>query len=176
MFAEELNAGYEKLTPEKVIERRIEFQAENREQIRQMNALKRDHIRGYRREVRELVPDDAEFIKLIRHVVRLSGGDRSIKWYRTLALVKKRLTHVLSDHADLVLAWIQQEEKPITHFEIYERRGDGLKPGEILNALIELMNLALVSKVGVVELPDKYKNFEGWIVSTAWSWEAVRPE
>lgn len=174
LFADTLLAEYDPMTPEKVVARRIEFRAGFKEWKRDFNDLVRGHIRGFRAEVRALVPDDAEFRRLMRHCIRMRGGDRSSKWSRTLTLVKKRAEQPLSPTAELVLAWLETEEKPVTQFDLWAKRGDGLSAAEILKALMELSDYAYAGTVDLVNLPEKYHRHEGWNVKTAWTWEAIK--
>lgn len=173
LFADVLLKEYEPMTPERVIERRIIARDSFKEWKAGFNELQRGHIRQFRAEVRELVTDNDEFRRLIRLCVRTRGGDRSSRWSRTLTLVKRRATVPLSQNADLVLAWLQVETKPVTHLDIWEKRGDGMPVQDILKALIELMEYAYVGMVEVETLPEKYHKIDGWNGKTAWSWEAV---
>lgn len=172
LFTEELFSAYTPVTPEAVIEKRRIERAGWEIKRKEIDAFQRECIRKYRAEVWQLVTNEKEFRFLMRMVVRLQGGDRSMRWYRVLNLVKRRREKTLSANADLVLAWLGQETEPVTHFEIWERRGDGLTPMQILHALMELMKFAYADTIEVVELPEKYTDLDDWKSKTAWTWQA----
>lgn len=176
LFADELNAQFVPFTPERVIEDRKIIREGWQEQSRKILDTQRNIIRKCRTEVRELVRDEKEFRFVMRMVVRLRGGGRDMRWYRVLDLVKRRRTKPMTETADLVLAWLGHETKPVTHFEIWEKRGDGLKPDEILNALIELMEFAYVDKIDIVELPARFRDLPDWKSKTAWTWQTLKQE
>lgn len=172
LFAEEVSADFVPFTPEIVIERRIESQKDFKVWLKGFNDLQRKHIRQFRSEVQQLVTGAEEMRFMIRLVVKMRGGDRSCRWGRALDLIKRRRTKPLSNNADLVLAWLRQDNRPMTHFEIWERRGDGLTPSDILKALMELNNFAYVAMNDVVDLPEKYHDIPGWKGRTAWNFTA----
>jgi len=173
LFRTQILADYEEVTPEIVIERRAKFRAEYAVRKRERNAMVRGFIRRTRAEVMELTADRDEFFFIMRIVTRMTGGDRHSRWSRALMLVKRR-RQPLSATADLVLAWLTQETKPVTQFDLWERRGDGLQPDEILKAFIELSNVAAISRVALVELPERFHKTGMWNSKTAWTFEAMK--
>lgn len=176
LFAGEILNSYEPVTAEKVIERRIECQANYQLWKKGFNAMQREHIRSFRAETRDLAGSDREFRFLMRLVVRMKGGDRSSRWSRALALVKRRRERVLSVKADLVLAWLQNEAAPVTHLDLWEKRGDGMTAMEILQALTELMEFAYAGMVDLVKLPERFRSSPDWTIGTAWTWEACNED
>lgn len=174
LFAEEMFSEYETVTPEIVIASRKLEREGWAIKWREIRALERKHCRQFRAEVQALSADETEFFFFIRMRVRMRGGSRSMKWSRVLSLIKRRLEKPLSKNADLVLAWLQQEVKPVTHFEIWERRGDGLTPQQILIALMELMQFAYADSIDCVKIPEKYTDLPDWKSNTAWTWEAIK--
>ena len=173
LFAEEMFSDFEPDTAKKVIERRVDARENFKEWLKDFNASVRKTIREYRTQVRELSRDDAEFFFLMRLVVRGRWGNRSMRWSMALEMVKRRREKHLSVEADLVWAWLQHEETAITHFEIWEKRGDGLTPKQILDALIELRSFGYADKIDVAELPERFVSLGNWKSTTAWTWEAV---
>ena len=129
-------------------------------------------IRRSREEIQKLVSGEKEWRFFIKLVGNMEGGSRSMKWSRALTLIKRRQNERLSDTADLVLAWLRAEEKPVTEFDIWEKRGDGLSVKEIMNALLELMQLGYADTVEIVKIHEKYKNFDIFTKDTAWTWQA----
>lgn len=176
LFALELHAGYKPSTIETVIERRIECQANYREWRKEFDALVESQIKQHQTEIRQLCRNEGEFLFIEQMVVRMRGGSLDMKWYRALNLMRKRATEPLSPTADLVMAWLEQENEPLTHFDIWEKRGDGLTSDQILNALIELMSYAYADMCELVELPERFQNIDRLTLKTAWSWAVVRPE
>lgn len=174
LFAEELFDNYETVTPEKVIENRKIHRADWNTRIKDFRQSDWNWIRQSREEIRTLLTNEKEFPFIVRLVGRMTGGSRAMKWSRALNLVKARLNKPLSENADLVLAWIGQEEKPVTQYDIWEKRGDGLEPETILHALMELMHVAYVDMVDVIELPKKYVEMDKFKRKTVWTWEASK--
>lgn len=174
LFADEMFADYETVTPEKVIEDRKIHHADWNERKKDMRQFDRDWIRRSREEIQTLLANENEFIFIVRLVGRMQGGSRAMKWSRALTLVKARLNKALSENADLVLAWISQEEKPVTQYDIWEKRGDGLEPETILHALMELGQVAYADTVDLVELPERFIEMDKFNRKTVWTWEAVK--
>lgn len=144
LFAGELFESFEPDTAEKVIERRILAQAEYAEVLKERRKKDRALIRRFRQECRELCRDAAEFKRLVRK--SLQGFGRYSKWNRWYGLLMRLRNRLkpLSETADLVLAWLERETEPVTHFDLWRRRGDGLDWREISRALNELADHELV--------------------------------
>lgn len=174
LFAEEMFSDYETVTPEKVIEDRKIHHADWNERMKDMRRNHWNWIRRSREQIQSLVKDENEWRFFVKLVGKMQGGNRAMKWERALSLLKKRQTKTLSPNADLVLAWLQQEENPVTEFDIWEKRGDGLSAMQILHALMELMELAYAQTIDLVEVDPKHRNFDVFTKDTAWTWEASK--
>ncbi len=83
--------------------------------------------------------------------------------------LRKRLTP-LTELAVLVLAWLEQENEAISHWDLWRSRGDGsFLPKQILSALQELYSRELLILVG-----SKYsKSDDGSVVPCA-AWRLAR--
>lgn len=144
LFAGELFESFEPDTAEKVIERRTLAQSEYAEILKKRRTNNRETIRRFRKQCRELCRDDREFFRLIRKRIGSFGGrSKWNRWYGLLCSLKKRWKP-LSETADLILAWLEQEAEPVTHFDLWRRRGDGLNWREISRALNELCDRELI--------------------------------
>ena len=143
LFAGELFSGFEPDTAEKVLERRSIAQAGYAETLKERRISRREDVRRFRTECRALCRDDEEFFRLVRKRIGSFGGRHKWnRWYGLLLSLKKRL-EPLSETADLVLAWLEQEYAPVTHWDLW-RRGDGLDWREISRALNELADRELI--------------------------------
>lgn len=144
LFAEEIFADYEPVTPEKVVEQRKIIRADFDVWWREKKQNEIIQIKEFRRECRELCADDREFFRLLRDRVRSFGGrHRWNRWYSLVRRLRER-QKPLSATADLVYAWLEQETEPVSHWQLWRSRGDGIERDEILRALHELRDRELL--------------------------------
>lgn len=140
LFSDELFAGWIPDTPEKVIERRRAQREGWNERLKAMVETEMRQARQWRSECRALCVDDVEFFRLMRAYIRRS------KWRRWCDLkhhLTKRL-QPLSETADLIFAWLEQETQPVSHWDLWRSRGDGLDWRAISTALHELLERELI--------------------------------
>jgi hypothetical protein len=105
----------------------------------------KERDREVRLRCRELCKDDEEFFYLMRRQFRSGYGlhSRTNRWGVLLMKLQRRL-EPLSETAELVYAWMEQIDEPITYGELWRSCGDGLDQIVIFNALLELESKAFV--------------------------------
>lgn len=148
LFAELIMNEYQDQDPVEHLDNRTESRRVTKEANIIERARDKERIKEWRRQVREICGNDQEFRRLQRQAIKTYGN--SYKWRRWLSMletIKKRLDP-LSETADLVFAWIEQETEPVSHWDIWRKRGDGITPKQIVEALHQLAKRQLVKIVG----------------------------
>lgn len=110
-------------------------------------AIERQKVREARYETLSLCKSDEEKLYIMRRVAKFKGGSKQRRWQSFGDRLRRRL-EPLSETADLVLAWLEQETEPVTHWDLWRRRGDGRTPVEISKALHELVDRELLEITG----------------------------
>lgn len=144
LFREQVLAETPVETPETVLARRITCQENYRAWRRGFNELNMKHIREARAFVwRHVTRED--FWRLLRKYVATHPRSRSVRWGQIKLKIERRVSP-LSEHAELVLAWLEiWERQPPTHFELHRSCGDGqMGARDVLVALNELWARELV--------------------------------
>lgn len=148
LFAEQVIAEYKDQNPIEHLENREKWHKRTKEQNKEWRIKDRELILNCRQEVFELCADREEFFKVLRRAVKIYRGTyKSHRWMGLRDKLKKRLQRI-SAAADLVLAWLEQETAPVSHWDIWRKRGDGLTPKQIADALHELSSRELACLVG----------------------------
>lgn len=150
LFADNLIADYVDRDPVEQLQIRAEAKRLTREGVIAERIADKKRVGELRKEVRALCADDEDFLFIVRRGIEKFSS--SYKWRRWLAnyeVVKLR-RQPLSPAADLVGAWLEQETEPVSHFDIWRRRGDGLTPKQVVQALNELSRreMAVLVKSG----------------------------
>ena len=107
----------------------------------------REKTRACRAEVKSICANEQEFRLIMRRVVAFKAGNKMTRWQIFRDKLRQR-SQPISEQADLVLAWLEQESEPVTHWDLWRRRGDGATPNEIGAALRELYSRELVLLIG----------------------------
>lgn len=165
LFADHIISEYKDASVESVLEQRRLAGESIQEFFSKMRKDNAARGRELRTEARVLCANDEEFFRLMRKALRvLCGQDKAYRWSYIIGKLKRRL-QPLTINEDLVLAWLEQESEPVTHHELYLRRGDGVPRNEILEALQRLLDRELVTHAGL----KKVKGCE-WYEGEALAW------
>lgn len=172
LFAEQLIGEYQDQEPLEQLKDRERARFAARTSAKARREVDKQNVKKYRREVRALCAADAEFRRLQRRAIQIYGSTyKERRWLFMRDRLRKRLKP-LSESADLVLAWLEQENEAVSHWDLWRSRGDGaFSPKQIINALHELYRRELLILVG-----SKYsKSDDGSVVPCA-AWRLARSE
>jgi len=161
LFREEVLAGWEPDTAEQVLERRKKARENFREFWREFNKSEQEKIRKYRQECFELCSSKEEFFRLMRQQIKVFyGKSKRNRWYVLLGNLRERKTP-LTELAEMVLAWLEQENEPVSHWDLWVTRGDGRSWKEISLAIQELEKKELVKSCPLKETIIKGEKYIG---------------
>ncbi len=170
LFAEQLIGEYQDQNPLEPLKNREQARFAARMSAKARREVDKQNVKKYRREVRALCADDAEFRRVGRRAIEIYGSTyKERRWLFMRDRLRKRLKP-LTELADMVLAWLEQENQIVSYWDLWRSRGDGsFSPKQILDALHELYSRELLLLVG-----SKYsKSDDGSVVPCA-AWQLAR--
>lgn len=172
LFAEQLINEYQDQNPLEQLKDRARARLAARTSAKAQGEVDKQNIRKYRRQVRALCADDVEFRRVQRRAIQIYGSTyNEHRWLFMRDRLRKRLKP-LTEFADLVLAWLEQENKAVSHWDLWRSRGDGsFSPKQILGALHELYSRELLALVG-----SKYSESDDGSVVPCAVWRLARSE